>query len=123
TAVDPAAVACRLFLEESDAVALVSDRAVASRWLSGGHRRQTVLRAVQFDGGGDVDVTDAVTVSQAKRFVVFDVRQDALDPSADHRVIACVDQRDCPRLRGRVMYRHAVVRKIERYVRVMQKIV
>src|SRR5204863_7464236 len=65
-AIDPVAVAARLFLEAGDAGALMVDGAEAAGRLRAGHGRQTPLAAMERDAFGDVDVGHAVAVGQAE---------------------------------------------------------
>ena len=71
------------------------EHAEPPRRIDGRDGRQSAVRAVESDGGRDVDVGDAVAVGQAEG-VALDVFQDAREPAARHRRLAGVDQRDAP---------------------------
>ena len=62
-----------------------------------------------------VDVRDAVAVGEAVVLVV-EVFEHALEPAGGLRLRAGVDKRDAPRLRGRLVHLHRVLRDVERDV-------
>src|SRR5262249_54919736 len=122
-AVNPAAVAARLFLKARHLAALAIDRAVSSRGLCPGYGGKAALAAVKGNAFGDVDVGNAVTVGQAKRIVITDIRQDFLDPAADHGVFAGIDQGYAPGFGMLLQNLHPVFAQVEGDVGLMQKIV
>ncbi len=122
-AVDPVAVALRLFLEADDALAVDVDRAEAPGRLHRGHGGQLAVFLVEGERGADVDVGDAVAIGEAECFIVLDVLAHALQAAAGQRVGAGVDQRDFPRLGMALVHFHAVLLQVEGDVRGMQEIV
>src|SRR5207248_4755 len=65
-AIDPAAVTGRFLEEADDLVFRERQRAEATRRLGAGHRRVPPRSAVKLDRRANVDVANAVTVSQAE---------------------------------------------------------
>src|SRR6185437_8730357 len=112
-AVYPGAVADRLFLKAADDVAFEADCTVAPRRLCCRHGSQAVLSIVKFYCLANVHVTDPVAVGDAKGRVGVDVGEDSLDPTADHRFLAGVDQRDRPRLGFGLVYGQIVFAEID----------
>ena len=78
---------------------------------------------MESDERSDIDVRQAVAIGEAEGFIVFDIAAHPLETSASHRLVACVDQRDNPRLGIPLMDLHAVFLHVERYIRHMKKIV
>ena len=72
-AIDPAAIAHRLFLEPSHAIAQVLDRSEAARRLGRGHGGEPSFLAMQIDRGAHVDVANSISVGQTKFLIVAEV--------------------------------------------------
>src|SRR5277367_1627288 len=65
-AIDPAAIAHRLFLKPSHAIAQVLDRSEAARRLGRGHGGEPSFLAMQMNRGAHVDVANTISVAQTK---------------------------------------------------------
>ena len=75
------------------------------------------------DAFRNVDVRYAIAVSNAKRIIRTNIRQDLLDPAADHRVLTGVDQRYFPGFGMFLENLHPVLTQVEGDIRLMKKIV
>src|SRR5262245_53136146 len=101
-AVDPALARLRLLIEFHDAIAVEHEPAVASGRAHGSDRRQTLVLAMELQQLPDIDVADAVTVSQHERFAADEARQ-ALQPAAGHGRQASIHEVDDPILVARLV--------------------
>src|SRR5579885_1557819 len=122
-AVDEAAVAARLLDEGGDRVAVAFQRAVAPRRAHRGDGGELAVAEVEVDRRADVEIADAVAVSEAEGLIVLDVVGDALETPAGLRALAGVDQRHAPGLGLALMDDDAVVRHVEGDVRHVQEVV
>ena len=66
-------------------------RAKAARWIGGGERSGLAVAAVKSNGGGNVVISYAITIGQAKRLFIFDVIGDSTETATSHCAIARVD--------------------------------
>src|SRR5258708_18929186 len=96
SAADPTTVTIRFFDELRNHVLLDVHRAEAARWLDGRHGSKPVLRLVESDEGGHVDVGESVAIGEAE-ILIAEIRAGALQAAAGHGVLSGIYQRHPPR--------------------------
>lgn len=124
TAVDPSAVALRLFLKRGNAVVFVQvERSEPAGGLHGRDGGQFDVGSVKIDEPVHGDTAQAVAIGEHERFVVH-IGLDPLHPAAGHGVLPGIDQGHLPWFRAPVVDDAvAAVGEIEGDAAVVKKVV
>lgn len=122
-AVDQATVAAGFLGEAGDPIAVALQCPIATRWANSGNRGPLAMIPVEGDQGTDVDVAQAIAVSEAEGVFALEIVTNALESSAGLGVIAGVDQRDAPGLGVALVYFHVVGGHVEGHIRHVQEVV
>ena len=89
-------VACGFSLNSRTRPPSMHHLAEAARRADRGDGGHLAVRAVERDGGADVDVGDAVAVGEQEGLVALDVAAHRRHPAAGHGLLAGLGQRDLP---------------------------
>src|SRR5262249_34691924 len=93
---------------------------IAARRPNSGDRSKFAVVAMKSNGARDVDIRKTVAVGEAERFVRIKIATHTLEPATGQRGLACVHQRDGPRLDIALMIGDAVLRGLNGYIGMMQ---
>ena len=123
TTVNHAAIALGFFSKAVDLVSCHVEGTKATRWNSRSQSGLNVLCLVERNELGDVYVTHAIPVGEAKNVLVLEVGRHTLQPSTGHGVVTGIDQGDLPWLRIALVNFHHILLHIEGYIGCVEEVV
>ena len=108
--IDPAAVTLRFFLKALHPIARAKiQSAVSPGWACSRDRRLLTMLLVKLNQGCNIHVTDTIAISEAERFLFFDIALHSLQTATGQGVLTSIDQRNHPGFRLVVMHLHSIV--------------